>query len=81
MIHDSGRLTAWYNDEEIHKITVEGCTMTSAGNVALLPGEYTLGITGEYSAIIGLPPDEYDAIINRGDSSQKEQTTKQRKGR
>ena len=81
VIHDSGRLTAWYSDEPIHKITVDGCTMTSAGNVALLPGEYTLGITGEYSAIIGLPPDEYDAIINRGDSSQKEQKTKQRKGR
>jgi len=81
VIHDSGRLTAWYNDEPIHKITVNGCTMTTAGNVALLPGEYTLGITGEYSAIIGLPPDEYDAIINRGDSPQNTKKAKKKKGR
>lgn len=79
VVHDSGRLTAWYNDELIHKITVNGCTMTTAGNVALLPGEYTLGITGEYASIINLPPDEYDAIINRGDSPQNKRTTK--KGR
>lgn len=79
VVHDSGRLTAWYNDEPIHKITVAGCTMTTAGNVALLPGEYTLGITGEYASIINLPPDEYDAILNRGDSPQNKKRTK--KGR
>ena len=79
VVHDSGRLTAWYNDEPIHKITVNGCTMTTAGNVALLPGEYTLGITGEYASIINLPPDEYEAIINRGESPQKQNRPK--KGR
>ena len=81
VVHDSGRLTAWYNDEPIHKITINGCTMTTAGNVALLPGEYTLGITGEYASIINLPPDEYDAIINRGDSPQNTNKARKKKGR
>lgn len=78
VVHDSGRLTAWYNDEPIHKITVDGCTMTTAGNVALLPGEYTLGITGEYASIIGLTLSEYDNIINEGRLPEK---TTDKKGR
>lgn len=47
-IHDSGHLTAYYNDDNIHTITVKGCTMTSASNAALIDNTYTIGVTDEY---------------------------------
>lgn len=47
-IKDSGHLTAYYNDDDIHTITVEGVTFTTASNVALIDGNYTIGVTTEY---------------------------------
>lgn len=52
IIPDSGHLTAWYNEEPVHDITVEGCTMKTASNIALVDGTYTLGITEEYSHLL-----------------------------
>lgn len=47
-IKDSGHLTAYYNDDNIHTITVNGATFTTASNVALIDGNYTIGVTTEY---------------------------------
>ena len=51
-ITDSGHLTAYYNDEEIHTITVKGCTMTSGANVALINNSYKIGVTEEYTDLL-----------------------------
>lgn len=48
VIKDSGHLTAYYNDDNIHTITVNGCTMTTASNVALIDNTYKIGVTDEY---------------------------------
>lgn len=48
VIPDSGHLVAYYNDDEEHKITVNGCTFTTAANVALVNDRYTIGVTNEY---------------------------------
>lgn len=48
VIENSGHLVAYYNRDDIHKITVDGCTMTTAANVALVDDTYTIGVTGEY---------------------------------
>ena len=48
VIKDSGHLTAYYNDDNIHTITIKGCTMTTASNAALIDNTYTIGVTDEY---------------------------------
>ena len=45
---DSGHLTAFYNDDEIHTITIEGVQIETASNVAIVDNTYTLGVTDEY---------------------------------
>ena len=52
VIEDSGHLVAYYNNDDIHEITVEGCTMTTASNIALVDDTYTLGVTGEYADLL-----------------------------
>ena len=47
-IKDSGHLTAFYNDDEIHYIEVEGEKIETASNVALVDNTYTIGVTDEY---------------------------------
>lgn len=51
-VTDSGHLVAYYNDDEIHKITIDHCTFTTSSNVALVNGSYTLGVTGEYCDLL-----------------------------
>ena len=51
-ITDSGHLTAFYNDDEIHNITVNGVNIVTASNVALVDNTYTLGITDEYMDLL-----------------------------
>lgn len=51
-VTESGHLVAYYNDDEIHKITVDHCTFTTSSNVALVNGSYTLGVTGEYCDLL-----------------------------
>jgi len=52
VIEDSGHLVAYYNDDEIHEITIDGCTMTTASNIALIDDTYTIGVTGDYLSLI-----------------------------
>ena len=53
MIFDpSGNMTAYYNDDEIHQLEINGCTFTTASNLALIHTTYILGITGEYKEIL-----------------------------
>lgn len=44
-IPDSGHLVAYYNDDEIHEIEIEGCRMQTASNLALIDDTYTIGVT------------------------------------
>lgn len=48
IIKDSGHLTAFYNDDEIHTIKVQGVEIETASNVALVDNTYTIGVTDEY---------------------------------
>lgn len=43
----------YYNDDHIHKITIQGCTFTTASNIGIVDSGYTLGITDEYAELIG----------------------------
>lgn len=52
VIERSGHLVAYYNDDQIHRITVNGCTFTTAANTALINDCYTIGITGEYLGLL-----------------------------
>ena len=60
-IENSGHLTDYYNDQNIHVITVNGDTFLTASNVALVDNTYTIGVTGEYEDLI------LKALDNRSD--------------
>lgn len=47
-IKNSGHLTAFYNPDGIHEITVNGDTFTTASNIAIIDNIYTIGVTNEY---------------------------------
>lgn len=51
-IENSGHLVAYYNDDDIHRITIDGCTFTTASNVALVDDTYTIGITDDYLYVL-----------------------------
>ena len=51
--HNVGRTVSWYNDEPVHKITVNGDTFTTASNIGIVESTYTLGVTNEYWELIG----------------------------
>lgn len=61
VIENSGHLVAYYNDDQIHKITVDGCTFTTAANIALIDDTYTIGVTGEYLGLLE------NALANKAD--------------
>ena len=52
VITESGHLTAYYNDDEIHKLTIDHVTFTSSSNVALVNNTYKIGVTEEYSDLL-----------------------------
>lgn len=52
VITESGHLTAFYNDDEIHQITIDHCTFTTSSNVALVNNTYKIGVTEEYSDLL-----------------------------
>ena len=52
VITNSGHLVAYRNDDPIHYITVDGCTMVTASNVALVDDTYTLGVSDSYLEIL-----------------------------
>lgn len=54
VFRDAGGMELYYNDNVgIHQETVDGCTFTTASNVAMIDGSYTIGITEEYAELIG----------------------------
>lgn len=53
IFRDAGGTEAVYNDApQISEIEIEGKSLEITSNLAILPSEYTLGITGEYERII-----------------------------
>lgn len=52
VFYNSGRTIAQYNSEKVHDITVDGCTFTTASNLAIVDTTYTLGITDTMLDII-----------------------------
>lgn len=52
IFYNSGRTIAQYNNDDIHQLTVDGCTFTTASNMAIVDSTYTLGITDTMLEII-----------------------------
>lgn len=52
VIKDSGHLTAFYNDDDIHEIEIDGVKIETASNVAIVNNTYTIGQTDEYLNLI-----------------------------
>ena len=56
---NSGRKTVYYNDDKKHFITVQGCKIENASNIALVDTTYTLGMTDVmFSILNGLESEE-----------------------
>lgn len=54
VFREAGGTELYYNDNiGIHQVTIDGCTFTTASNVAMIDGCYTIGITEEYAELIG----------------------------
>lgn len=56
-LNDVGRTTSWYNEENIHEISItdyrgKESTFTTASNIAVLDSTYEIGITGEYAEVL-----------------------------
>lgn len=51
-IENSGHLVAYYNDDEIHEIEINGCRMQTASNLALIDDTYTIGVTDDYAYLL-----------------------------
>lgn len=62
IIKDSGHLTAFYNDDDIHMITIDGVEIETASNVALVDNTYTLGVTDEYIDLLEKALDNEDVL-------------------
>ena len=62
-IKDAGHLVAYYNDDEIHDITIEGDTFTTASNIALLEGGYKIGVSNEYYDLLMKSLDNAEIIL------------------
>lgn len=52
VFYNSGRTIAQYNSAKIHDITVDGCTFSTASNLAIVDTTYTLGISDTMLDII-----------------------------
>lgn len=52
IFYDSGRTVAQYNNDDIHYITIDGCKIKTASNVAIIDTTYTLGISDTMLSII-----------------------------
>lgn len=60
VFYNSGRTIAQYNSEKVHDITVDGCTFSTASNLAIVDTTYTLGISDTMLDIIERLQGEYD---------------------
>lgn len=63
IIMNSGHLTAFYNDDEIHTITIDGVEIETASNVAIVDNMYTLGVTDEYIDLLQKALDNEDNMF------------------
>jgi len=52
IITESGHLTAYYNDDGIHKLTIDHNIFTTGSNVALVNNTYKIGVTEEYCDLL-----------------------------
>lgn len=67
IIENSGHLVAYRNNDQIHKIVVKGCEMTTASNLALVDDTYTLGITPKYLELLKYLMDNIIIYQKEGD--------------
>ena len=51
-IKDSGHLTAFYNEDDIHTIEIDGVMIETASNVAIVNNTYTIGVTDDYLELL-----------------------------
>ena len=51
-ISNSGHLIAFYNESPKHYITVNGCRILTASNIALINQDYTIGLTDDYKRLL-----------------------------
>lgn len=54
---EAGGMELRYHEKPIHRITVDGETIETASDIAVLDSTYTLGVTKAYSDLIGLDID------------------------
>ena len=54
IFRDSGRQTAYYNDDCIHKLNVNGVEVITGSNIGLVNTTYTLGMTNTMLSILNL---------------------------
>lgn len=52
VIEDSGHLVAYRNDDEIHEITINHETFTTASNIALIDDTYTIKSSSDFTALL-----------------------------
>lgn len=53
IFQEGGGLMAIYNDEpEIKEVAIDGHRLEITRNVCLVPGEYTLGLAGDYERLL-----------------------------
>ncbi len=57
IFREAGGNTIYYNDCDIHTIEIDGEKILTAGNAAVTDSTYEIGITDEYSDLIGLSID------------------------
>lgn len=75
VFRDAGGMELYYNDNVgIHQETVNGCTFTTASNVAMIDGTYTIGLTEEYAELIGV--NIYEIIGEKNEKAKKRKRKK-----
>lgn len=52
MFRDGGGTNSIYNDDIDLTIEIDGRRLRLTDNVVIVPDEYTLGVTGEYAALL-----------------------------
>ena len=58
VFNDSGRTVAYFNTMPIHEINVNGCSIITGSNIAIVDTTYTLGITDTMLNIIDLEKEQ-----------------------
>lgn len=54
---DGGGTSSWYNDDDIHYLEVDGCTIETGANVGIHNSTYKLGVTKEFFELCDIPID------------------------